>query len=192
MKKITFIAVILIALSAIWGSCKKDENNVTPPPPENEFLSTVKLVVTNAADTTDIHTAKWVQLLAGTTPDTSLATLTLKKNAVYNAKVYFLDETKSPVGDITAEVRDRANYHLICFQVFSTPGAFNGLNLTVHRTDHDTNTPALELGLTNTFTTGEVGSGRLEVSLHHQPNIKTGDCSLGSTDADVFFRVTVQ
>jgi hypothetical protein len=39
---------------------------------------------------------------------------------------------------------------------------------------------------------GDSSSGRLHVTLHHQPNIKNGSCSLGSTDADVYFNVTIR
>lgn len=182
IKSALFFSLVMLG----FNGCKKDETTVTPPPPDNEYLSTVKLVAINTTDSSDIHTAKWVQLDPTGLPDTSFAKLTLKKNATYNVSVYFEDETKNPVESITTEVRDRANYHLVCFDVAS------GLTLTVQRTDHDTNVPALELGLTNLFTTGNVSTGKLGVSLHHQPNIKNGNCDIGSTDVDVDFTVDIQ
>ncbi len=186
MKKISFVLSLFTATALFWASCNKEEKVVSPPAPGNEFLTTVKLVAKNIADTTDVVTAKWVDLNPnGGSPDLSQATLNLRKNAVYNVSVSFLDETKTPAEDITTEVRDRANYHLVCY------GIYAGLNLTVVRTDKDTNVPTLELGLTTDFTTGAVSSGNLEVSLHHQPNVKNGDCDRGSTDADVNFTVNI-
>lgn len=187
MKKIIITVAAIAASMILVNSCKKDEQNVQPPEPDNEVITTVQLKAVNAADSTDTVTAKWVKLNPADTsaPDLSHAVMNLKKSAVYNVSVSFLDETQSPAGDITAEVRDRANYHLVCF----TPAS--GLNVVVAATDRDTHTPALPVGLSNTFTTGAVSSGALRVQLHHQPTLKTGDCSLGSIDADVSFTVNV-
>jgi hypothetical protein len=101
--------------------------------------------------------------------------------------VTFLDETKSPVEDITEEVEERSNFHLVCY----TPAS--SLNVAVQRTDLDNNTPKLQLGLKTRFTTGAASTGALQVALHHQPSGKNGtDCSIGSTDVDVNFTVTLQ
>lgn len=182
----TLAAIALIA--TIWTSCNKDEQNVTPPDPDNEIITTVRLVATNAADTADVHTAQWKDLTPNDgNPDLSQAVLNLKKDAVYNVSVSFLDETKTPADDITLEVQARQNYHLICY------APATGLNLTVVRTDKDTNTPAMEVGLKTKYTTGAASTGNLNVALHHQPSGKNGtDCSLGSTDASVNFTVNVQ
>lgn len=187
MKKILKVAALSVALTALLNACNKDEKNVDAPPPDNEVITTVQLKAVNVADSTDTMTAKWVKMDPADTsaPDVSHAVLNLKKNTVYNVEVSFLDESQSPADDITAEVRDRGNYHLVCL----TPAT--GLNLMIAATDQDTHTPALPIGLSNTFTTGAVSSGSLQVQLHHQPTLKTGDCSLGSIDADVSFTVNV-
>ncbi len=140
------------------------------------------------ADATDVKTAQWKDLTPSDgNPDLTQATLVLKKDAVYNVELQFLDETKTPVGNVTEEIEERANYHLVCYNPAS------GLNLTVLRTDLDGNTPALQLGLKSKFTTAAISTGNLQVSLHHQPSGKNGtDCSLGTTDADVNFTVNIQ
>ncbi len=185
-KSIILFSVTIAMLA--WNSCKKDEKTVAPPDPENEVITTVKLVATNAADTTDIVTAQWKDLTPNDgNPDLTQAAMTLKKNATYNVAVTFLDETKSPVEDITEEVEERSNFHLVCY----TPAA--SLNVAVQRTDLDNNTPKLPLGLKTRFTTGGASTGALQVALHHQPSGKNGtDCSIGSTDVDVNFTVTLQ
>lgn len=151
--------------------------------PGNEFLTTVQLVVTNQANVTDVQTVA-VKQLPDQPIDSSKANLLLKANSVYTVAVQFLDDTKSPAGDVTTDIYDRRNYHLICFAV-------TGANLTVARTDLDTNTPPLQVGLQDAFTTTGASSGSLNVQLRHQPNAKNGDCTPGSTDADVNFPVTI-
>lgn len=186
-KKSTILVTSAVTLLLFWSSCKKDEQAVAPPVPGNEFLTTVELVATNANDATDVQTAKWVKLNPDdtTAPDLSKAFLNLKQNAHYNVAVKFMDETKTPAQDVTGEILDRENYHLICFDIAS------GLNLQVTRTDHDTNNPPLEVGLQDLFATGGASTGNLEVTLHHQPNVKNGDCAPGSIDADVNFTINV-
>ncbi len=177
-----------IALLTTWTACNKDEQTVAPPDPENEIITTVKLTAVNTANSADVVTAQWKDLTpTDGNPDTSLAHLVLSKDAVYNVTVSFLDETKTPADDVSTEINERSNYHLICYEPAS------GLNLTVQRTDYDNNTPKLELGLHSDFTTGAASAGNLQVSLHHQPSGKNGtDCSIGSTDAEVNFSVDVQ
>jgi hypothetical protein len=181
-KKIILLTSI-ITLLIFWTACNKKEQAVAPPLPGNEPLTTVVLKAINTNDATDTPSASWIQLdPTGTIPpDTSHAILNLKKNATYSATVQFLDS----LDNITSEISDRANYHLICFDVPS------GLNLTVQRTDHDNNNPPLEVGLFDKFTTGNTSSGRMEVTLHHQPNVKDGTCSPGSIDADVTYTINI-
>ena len=165
------------------GACSKAEKNVTEQP-DNELLTTVELKAVNTTDATDTPSAKWASIPGGSL-DTSRAILNLKKNASYNVSVMFLDESKTPASDLTGEIRARGNYHLVCFNVSG------GLTLAVSPTDHDSNSPALPIGLSDLLTTGAASAGRLEVILHHQPNVKTGDCAPGSIDADVNFTVNI-
>ncbi len=188
MKKTARFATLLAVLIVVLHACSKDEKAVAPPVPGNEFLTTVQLKVTNAANPADVQTASWKDL----TPDDpdgvdiSKAVLNLKPNSTYKVEVLFLDETQSPAGDVTEEIKERQNYHLICFSNSA------GLNLTVQRTDKDTNTPALEVGLEDQFTTGTASNGTLNIQLRHQPNLKNGSCEPGSTDADVDFTVNIK
>ncbi|HET8573693.1 MAG TPA: hypothetical protein VFL76_07465 [Edaphocola sp.] len=186
-KNIIGLAALGLAL-ALWTSCNKDEQVVSPPLPGNEFMTTVKLIAVNANDPSDADTASWVDLdpAGSRQPDLSNAFLDLKANATYNVQLQFWDESKTPAEDITPEIKERANYHLICF----TPQG--GLNLTVNRTDHDGNNPPLPVGLQDNFVTGAASSGDLNVKLRHQPNVKDGTCDPGSTDADVDFQINIQ
>lgn len=184
MKKLAgILAGSILTLLVVLNGCKKEETAVSPPLPGNEFLTTVKLVATNSTDPSDVKTVA-VKQLPDQPIDYSNATLILKKNSTYAVQVYFLDETTTPPGDITVEIRARQNYHLLCFTA-------TGITLTVNRTDMDTNTPPLPIGLTDNFITGAAGTGSLNVQLRHQPNAKNGSCDPGSSDADVNFPVNI-
>jgi predicted RNA binding protein with dsRBD fold (UPF0201 family) len=183
MKKLSIILVVAVVTGMFFHACKKDETAVSPPAPGNEFLTTVQLIITNTAVSTDVQTRS-VKQLPGQAINYSNASIVLKKNSTYTVQVKFLDETTTPAGDITVDILARQNYHLVCFAV-------TGAALTVQRTDHDTNTPSLEVGLQDKFTTVAVGSGSLNVQLRHQPNAKNGDCAPGSTDVDANFPVSI-
>ena len=167
----------------LWAACNKKEQAVSPPLPGNEALTTMVLKATNTTDPTDTPSAKWVELdpTGATPPDTSLATLHLKPNASYTVQIQLLDS----LVDVTPEIKTRENYHLFCFDVAP------GVKLTCVQTDKDTNPTPLPIGLTDLFTTTSISSGSLEVTLHHQPNVKNGSCSPGSIDMDCTFTVNI-
>ncbi|MFT4061672.1 MAG: hypothetical protein QM642_04860 [Edaphocola sp.] len=187
MKKLRILTTMALA-TILWAACNKDETKTSPEDPENEFMTTVRLVATNDADASDVQTASWVKLDPTDTaaPDLSNATLNLKANANYTLTVAFLDQSQTPEEDLTEEIWERRNYHLVCFE----PAA--ALDVQITSTDHDDNAGQYRVGLTNALVTGAVSSGDLEVTLHHQPNVKNGDCAPGSVDADVHFTVNIQ
>jgi hypothetical protein len=182
-KSFLFISFLIVGLNG----CNKDEKTVSPPVPGNEFLTSVRVTATNTTDPTDVQVAIITDTTIISNPPESINhdTLNLKANSVYSVTVEFLDETKNPPGQVTDDIYTRRNYHLICFDVSS------GLNLTVARTDLDTNNPPLQVGLQDKITSGAVSKGTLNVQLRHQPNAKNGDCAPGSTDADVTYTVNI-
>jgi hypothetical protein len=153
-------------------------------------MTTIKIRLQNTANANDTIWAVWKDLTPDDTnpPDTSMAIINIKASSTYTASVHMYDETKSPVEEITSEIKERANYHSYWF---FAAGAISS-NLTITATDHDTNTPPLPVGLENSFvTTSTVCSGRLEGVLRHQPNSKNGTFAPGSTDSDVFFTLNI-
>lgn len=221
MKKITSFQNVLFTVIAFCSTicmdgCNKSASITTPAPPGNEFLTTVKLVYVNSSNASDSGHAIWRQLdpNGAALPDTSLAFLNLKANSTYNVNVVLLDETKSPPDIVSDEVKVRENYHLFFFQptptsasnlvisnttpyiptsdgtVTNATGPY--LNLAVNRTDLDTNTPPLQIGLTDNFVTGAASNGWLRVVLRHQPNAKNGTYDPGSTDLDMNYKITIK
>jgi hypothetical protein len=180
-------AATMLAAALMYSSCKKEEKTVVPAPPGNEFLTTAIITATNAANASDVVTAKWVDLTPDDlNPPSQIDTLKLKAGATYNIEIGILDETTTPAGDVGADIYERRNYHIFCFNV---TGLSSGFSIT--RTDYDTNNPPLPFGMKDDITTGSVSTGTLEVQLKHQPNLKDGTCDPGSVDFDVTYPVIV-
>lgn len=210
---------LLATLGLVLGSCNKDEEVVSPSV-ANEAITTMTLTVTNAATPSDTQTATWEQLLdaqgnpVASGPNVSAANLTLKANTTYNVTVGLLDKTQTPTFNVGEEIQERANIHSFFFQPLPTSSALvipaptgsdsyplpiptpvptgNPLNLTITRTDRDTNSPALPVGLSDQFVTGAASNGYLQVVLRHQPNSKDGTYAPGSTDFDAGFKVAIK
>lgn len=179
----------LFASSLLISSCKKDEEIIPPTAPENEFITTCVLKLINSADSTDSQIARWTQIdpTGANPPDTSLAILNLKKNSTYKCEVLYLDETKTPFDTISNEVRDRQNYHAVFYLIGNSAS-----NLTINRTDYDTNNPPLLVGLNADFiTSSTIASTYLRVVLRHQPNGKDGTYTPGTTDAETGFTINI-
>lgn len=180
-------AAIVLSAAMMYSSCKKEEQTVVPAPPGNEFLTTVIYTATNANDASDVQTVRWVDLTPeDANPPTQIDTLKLRASATYNCTISLLDETTNPAGDIGAEIYERRNYHIFCFNTTGLNAGF-----TVTRTDVDTNNPPLPFGMQNNITSGTVSSGTLDIIMKHQPNVKDGTCNPGSVDFEVTYPVIV-
>jgi hypothetical protein len=113
----------------------------------------------------------------------------LTANTVYNGETTFLNELESPAEDITVEVEEEGDEHQVFYQIPSALG-------TIGYTDFDVN--AKPVGLTFTYTTGNVGTGNLTVTLRHLPNksaagVAAGDITNagGATDAQVTYPIVI-
>lgn len=208
------------ALLALAAGCSKKEE-VVAPTVSNEALTTVTLRLVNTADAANVVTAQWEQLLDNKGQplpvDVSQANLTLRAGATYTGQFGLLDKSQSPAFNVGQEIAEsRANYHSVWYQPLPTTGptviptptgvaddvypdpiptplpAGPVLNLTVTRTDNDTNKTPLLLGFQTRFVTGAASTGYLRVVLRHQPNTKDGTFAPGSTDLDAGFNVTIR
>ena len=172
---------VLISLSACQPEVVKP---ITPV--ENEYITTVQILYQNQNDEADKGEAIWCDLDNNpiTHADTNLAILHLRANAQYDLEVLFLDQTKTPADTISHEVEERSAIHLVCISPETAQG------LIFIPTDRDTNDPALPLGLRQRILTDStLADGIIRLKLKHQPSGKNGSCELGSSDADVRFRI---
>ncbi|MDX1907573.1 MAG: hypothetical protein SF053_11110 [Bacteroidia bacterium] len=160
--------VPVLAAALIMTGC--DPEN---PDGGEEEITTVKVALT-AAGTTTTYTWK-----DGATPDK----ISLSPNTTYTAAVTFLNENETPAEDITLEVKEEGDEHLVCYTV-------SGANLTITRTDDDgTGKP---IGLAAQWVTLAASTGSLILELRHQPGVKDGSCTPGDTDVEVTFDVEVK
>ncbi len=181
--------MMALVVVALLTSCGNDDD--PEPVNEEELITTLNLTFTNTNDNADIVTASFKDLdgPGGNTP--VIQNPTLSANSSYRVTVEFLNESESPVEDVTEEVEEEGDEH----QVFFVSG--NGLNFTYTYDDTDAN--GNPLGLIGTGTVGAAGNGTLNVVLIHEPNksaagVSNGDPSNagGETDISVTFNVTVQ
>jgi hypothetical protein len=179
---------MLLAVATLSFSCNRDEENVDPDD-DNERITTVVLQFTNKANSTEVVTATLDGLATdGSQPNSVSATAQLRPNTAYSMRITLSDKTQTPAKDITAEVKEEANEHLLVYRPAT------GLNLTVTPNDRDTN-PApgpYPIGLTADATTGAASTGKLNVVLRHQPGTKNGMATPGTSDLDVNFDVVIR
>jgi hypothetical protein len=184
MKKLQVILAFLTVNSLILTSCKK-ENPETPPPPANEaeLITTFKIVFTDPNGVNPTYEAVFRDIDgAGGNQPTAFDTIRLKPNSTYNASIQFLNESVLPADTITNEILQEAGDHLICYNI-------NGANVSVQRTDSD---GVFEIGLLSNWTTLNVSTGNVIITLKHQPGIKNGNCDLGDTDIELNFITRIE
>ncbi len=176
------LAAVLLATPFIFSACSDDKDPV--PAEENEQITTVTYVLTPTTGGGSATTVTWrdVDGTGGNAP--VIGTLTLRPNTTYTGAITLLDETKTPVENITEEVEEESDEHLFIYQ--GTPASL--LNIT--RTDRDAKN--LEVGITTQVVTTAAGTGTLKITLRHQPGSKDGSATPGDTDVEVTFPVTVQ
>ncbi len=175
-------------------ACKKDKNEPEPnnpvQPNETELITTVKLILTDSANTSNVKSFMFRDVDgAGGNAPTNFDTISLSPNTTYLTQVLLLDESKNPVDTISNEVLAEANDHMF----FYTPSTNANTSVTI--TDLDTNTPTpLPLGLQSKWKTTSATSAleTMQIILKHQPGVKNGTITPGETDVDVIFKLKVQ
>lgn len=188
MKTIQLNTVLFLVLSTLitftFQACDDDPVDDPPQMNEEELITTVEMTFTNADDAEDVRTFRFSDPdgEGGNAPETT-DTIELNASSTYDLAIRFLDESDpNSVEDITEEVEEEADEHLVCY---TTPG-----DLTVTITDKDAN--ELNLGLAATVTTSEAENTSLLVQLKHQPDVKDGSCEPGDTDVEVLFQTVVK
>ncbi len=184
-----FALILLLATPMLLASCSKDDPK--PNNQDNEVITTVRYTLTPAGGGAAVFAQyRDADGDGGAAPVFSYNSgtrLTLDRSTTYTGRILLLDETKSPVDTISNEVLEEANDHLLVYKPLPTN------LLTITRTDRDTNTPPLEIGLVTSLVTGATaGTGNLQVILRHQPGAKNGTETPGDTDVDVTFPVDVR
>ncbi|MEY4539429.1 MAG: hypothetical protein RLZZ306_1186, partial [Bacteroidota bacterium] len=153
MKKTLLLA---LAMGLLLTACKKDEPE---PVQDNEFISTMRLTFTEGTNKL-VYSIKDLDGDGGKAPVADV--IKLLPNKTYTVTTEFLDETKTPIVNLTSEIEKESAEHLV---VFESPASL----LTVTRTDKDSR--GFEIGLKASARTVAAANGSIKVTLRHQPEV---------------------
>jgi hypothetical protein len=203
------IRIVLIMsghLMLTVSSCKKK----MPPPPEDlpEVITTVQLsLIDSASGNARTYFFKDPDGDGGQAgfygPDRATqsdSVISLRANTVYFASVNFLDETKEPVEDLTGDIRELGDEHMLFYNngsnsVVSSSNPvvikLSGSSLTIRYDDLDKS--GKPIGLKTRWRTSDSTSLKwpLRITLRHQPGVKDGTYAPGETDVELIFKVKI-
>lgn len=169
--------ILLIGLaffSAGITSCDKHD--------EGELITTVKLVFTpTGGGSSETFIWRDIDGPGGNSPDRT-DTIRLNDSSSYSVEASFLNESEGKNEDITAEIRNEAKEHIVCYS--GIPAA----NLVLSYDDNDGKYP---IGLKTKWESKGSGNGILRINLRHQPKSKDGSCEAGESDVDVSMNVEI-
>jgi hypothetical protein len=180
-RKLTWTLLVGAAMS--FTQCK-DSGSEVKPDDENELITSVTLKFTEQG-TTNVTSFSYKDADGeGGNAATKFDTIKLKPATTYTLAIELLDESKTPVDDITKEVEEESDEHLFVY----TPSPASLLTYTYG--DKDVNN--FVIGLTGKAVTGAAGDGKLKVQLRHQPGAKNGKPEPGSDDVNLDFNLKVK
>lgn len=188
--KTTRIIFSVIVISSVFYSCKdkdKDPSNPTSINPQ-ELITTVKLTLTDASDSNNTFTVQWKDADGPGALAPVIDTLLLDTSKTYTAVVSVLDETKSPVDDISTEIKEEAESH----QFFYTLSSNLTGRIAITRTDKDLNNLPVGLELQLTTTAGAPAQGTLNVVLSHYDGVPKTASPSAESDIDITFPVRLK
>lgn len=180
-RKLTWI--LLFGVATLFTQCK-DSGDEVEADDENELITSVTLTFTEVGTGTVTTFAYKDPDGDGGNAPTKFDTISLKANTSYTLTPAFLDESKTPVDDITAEINEKADEHLLVY----TPSPATLLTYTYGDKDED----GYPIGLKGTAKTTQAGIGKLKVQLRHQPDTKNGTPAPGSDDVNIDFNLIVK
>ena len=175
-----------LVAAVMLASCKSDDADLDDDQHdhEEEVITDVKLTFTDQAGILPAQTFTFSDPdgVGGNDP-VVFDTIQLADSNVYIVSVAFWNGSEDPAEDLTSEVEEEKDEHLLCFNQ-------GGAVLTIELTDLDNNN--LPVGLASKWTTGAAETGSVIVALKHQPDVKDGTCSPGETDIEVNFPLKIQ
>jgi len=186
MKKFRISILTAIAITGtLFTGCSNDDD-APAPVNEEEVITTMTITMqpVGGGDTITLQTRD----ADADGPDAPVLDVSgnFAANTVYNGTIVLLNETETPVENVTLEVIAEDDEH----QFFYTVGG--GLDMTTAYTSFDGNSNPL--GVTFTATTGAASTGTLTITLRHEPtkpNTGLADAG-GETDIETTFTVTIQ
>lgn len=186
MFKQLILPAFLVTFAVLISGCGKDPDPVN----EEEVITTLTMTWTpQGSGLPVVFQFRDPDGEGGNAP--TVASGPLAANTTYTVSLELLNETKTPAEDITQEVRDEGTEHQFFFATTT------GITLSFSYDDTDVN--GAPIGLETTMTTGDVASGKLQVTLRHDldkgaAGVAQGDITNagGETDVQVEFDLIIQ
>jgi len=152
------IALGVLMATVLMTSCKKDK----PEENDEEVITTmiVKLTPTGGGAVLEykFDDPDGPGAIAPTIQEIILA-----PSKTYSAEIILLNKTVSPVDTVSNEVAGEKEAHRFYYEVQA------GAIVTVSNLDADAN--GVPVGLTSTWTTGAVSTGKMQITLRHYPAV---------------------
>ncbi|HLP33345.1 MAG TPA: hypothetical protein VK202_07725 [Bacteroidia bacterium] len=188
--KSTRIFFSVIVISGFFYSCKDKDKDPSNPAPINpqELITTVRLILTDTSDSNNTFTVQWKDADGPGALAPVIDTLLLDTSKTYTAVVSVLDETQSPVDDITKEIKEEAESH----QFFYTLSSNLTGRVSITRTDKDLNNLPVGLELQLSTTAGTSVQGTLNVVLSHYDGVPKTVSPSAESDIDITFPVKLK
>jgi hypothetical protein len=182
MRKMNLHLVALFVAMVSIVSCKKDKVD----PNESELITTVRVRLTEkGSGAQSLFEFKDLDGVGGAAPS-KFDEIVLARGKVYDCTLQLLNESTTPVDDITLEVTAEGVDHQIYLSSTNSLVAVSNLN---------NDSKGLPLGVTSTWTAAAAaGTGTMNVTLKHKPGVKAaGDpVSKGETDISIDFKLSVK
>jgi hypothetical protein len=186
--QLTKIAFAAFMVSALLTACSKDKDVVEEN--EEEVITTMKVTFTPVGGGSALtYTYRDADGPGGAAP--TIDNIVLAPSKSYNVSIQMLNETATPVEDVTPEIEAESTAHRFYFEPSS------GSNITVSNLNNDVN--GVPVGLTSTWTTGVAASGTIKITLRHYPGNPPGkatgdavDSGKSGTDAEATFVTKLQ
>jgi hypothetical protein len=179
-----------IAVCLAITSCKKDEPDDPIIPNQEELITTLTYTLEPSSGGTNIVLN--FQDLDGDGGDPPIISVSgpLASGETYNGQLTVLDESSTPVDDITVEVEEESEDHQFFFLA-------EVVDVTVSYSDSDAD--GNPIGISSQLVAGAASSGTLQITLRHEPDKNAAGVSDGSitnaggeTDIEVSFDIDVQ
>jgi hypothetical protein len=179
-------SVMLLVVVVFVSSCR-----MTTEPPKDELEEILPNVVTiTLSSPQGSSTAVWrsTSTSAGTAT-VRIDTLVLATGRTYTGAIAAVNDTKTPIVDLTEDYRSLANEHQFFYAVSGDAQS----RVTITITDKDGNNLPLGLQYTVAVSSGEGTRGTLNVVLGHYDDVKKdGKTRSPESDIDITFPIVIR
>ena len=198
MKNLNNFLLVFMAFSLLFFTACEDDD-VPPEENEEEIITDITLTFTPEGGGSPVVATAQDPDGEGPQDIEVVDNIVLATNTTYELSIDLVNSIENE--SITEEVEEEDEEHMFFFgwtaELFADPTGDGNIGAgqrgdAVNYNDQDDN--GNPLGLSTSWTTGDVGNGTFRVILKHQPDIKSGQTTSldGESDVDISWDITVQ